>query len=296
MIVRGADRSLRLAALPLLLAMAASGGTGASASGQAKDSPQLEGPAPLLTGTAAEVRRFPAEEAKQGIAADDRYIYVNANSEIGKYEKKSGRRVAVWKGDPAEFIHMNSCAIVARELVCAASNYPSVPMASSVEYFDPRSMRHLRTRSLGVGRGSLTWLDWHQGSWWALFANYDNKGGEPGRDHRYTSLVRFDPQFREQGSWLFPQSVLQRLRPYSSSGGAWGKDGQLYVTGHDRREAYVLTLPKAGSTLKHVFTVALTTDGQAIAWDPLEPRLLWSVDRSGRNAVAASIPPLPRLD
>ena len=294
MIFREARAILGISALPLLMGMATSGGMGASGSAETKDAPQLDAPAPLLAGSASEMRRFPAEEATQGIAADDRYVYVNANSAIGKYDKSSGSRVAYWRGDPAEFIHMNSCAVVARELVCAASNYPSVPMASSVEYFDTRSMRHLRTRTLGIGRGSLTWLDWHQGSWWALFANYDNKGGEPGRDHRYTVLVRFDAKFQEQGSWLFPQPVLQRLRPYSSSGGAWGKDGLLYVTGHDRREAYVMKLPQGGATLKHVATIALPTDGQAIAWDPVEPRLMWSVDRSGRNAVVARIPAVPR--
>ena len=28
---------------------------------------------------------------------------------------------------------------------------------------------------------ALTGLDRHDGSWWACFANYDAKGGEPGR-------------------------------------------------------------------------------------------------------------------
>ena len=38
--------------------------------------------------------------------------------------------------------------------------------------------------------GSLTALDRHDGKWWAVFAHYDGKGGEPGRDHRYTMLAR----------------------------------------------------------------------------------------------------------
>jgi hypothetical protein len=241
--------------------------------------------------SAAEVLRMPAEEAKQGVVADARHVYAVSNSEIGKYDRASRRRVAKWQGDPTLFKHMNSCRLLRREIVCAASNYPEVPMASSVEWFDTKRMAHVRSRSLGPGRGSLTWLDWHDGSWWACFANYDGRGGEAGRDHRLTTLVRYSPEFVEQGAWLFPEAVLDRFAPYSSSGGAWGNDGFLYVTGHDRPEMYVLRLPSAGSRLELVATIALTTDGQAIAWDANE-RLLWSIDRRSREIVASTIPPV----
>jgi hypothetical protein len=241
---------------------------------------------------AVEVLRMPAEEARQGVVADERHVYAIANSQIGKYDRKSFQRVARWEGDPALFRHMNSCRLLRAEIVCAASNYPEVPMASSIEWFDTRRMAHVRSRSLGPGRGSLTWLDWHDGSWWACFANYAGRGGEAGRDHRLTKLVRYSPDFAEQGAWLFPEAVLERFAPYSSSGGAWGPDGILYVTGHDRPEMYALKLPDAGSRLQLVTTIALPTPGQAIAWDP-RGRLLWSIDRAGRAVVASRIPALP---
>jgi hypothetical protein len=241
---------------------------------------------------ATEVRRMPAPEAHQGVVADRAHVYAIANAEIGKYDRRTGKRIARWQGDPALFIHMNSCALNRAEIICAASNYPNVPQASSVEWFDTHSMRHVRSHSFGPGRGSLTWLDWHKGSWWACFANYDAKGGEPGRDHRYTTLVRFDATFRETGAWLFPQDVLDRFAPYSSSGGAWGADDLLYVTGHDRPELYALALPEAGSRLIHKATIAIPTPGQAIAWDGAEPRLLWSIDRRGGEMVASRIPPV----
>ena len=241
---------------------------------------------------ASEVARYPAEEARQGVVADERHFYAISNSTIGKYERDSGRRVAEWNGDPGQFRHMNSCIMLRAEIVCAASNYPEVPMASSVEWFDAAAMKHVRTRSLGPGRGSLTWLDWHDGSWWACFANYDGRGGEPGRDHRLTTLVRYSLDFAEQGAWLFPEAVLERFAPYSSSGGVWGDDGMLYVTGHDRPEAYALRLPAAGSRLEHVATIVLPTAGQAVAWDPA-PRRLWSIDRDRREAVMSEIPRLP---
>lgn len=239
---------------------------------------------------ATEVARFPAEEAKQGVVADERFVYAISNSEIGKYDRRSGERIGGWKGDPALFRHMNSCILHGPEIVCAASNYPAVPMASSIEWFDARKLVHSRTRSLGPGRGSLTWLDWHAGSWWACFANYDGKGGEPGRDHRLTTLVRYSPDFAEQGAWLFPDEVLARFAPYSSSGGVWGEDGLLYVTGHDRAEMYALRIPQAGSTLEHVATVAIPGEGQAISWQRGGKRVLWSIRRQSREAVAATIP------
>ena len=68
-------------------------------------------------------------------------------------------------------------------------------MASSVETFDAETLRHYFTRSLGEGRGSLTWLDLHDGSWWAWLCQLRRQGGEPGRDHRSTTLVRFSPDF-----------------------------------------------------------------------------------------------------
>lgn len=239
---------------------------------------------------ATEVRRVPSEDARQGAVSDGGHLYAINNAAISKLDPSSGRAIARWQGDPALFRHMNSCIALRGQLVCAASNYPDVPMASSIEWFDTRTMRHLASRSLGPGRGSLTWLDWHAGSWWACFAHYDGKGGEPGRDHRLTTLVRFDRAFVEQGAWLFPPDVLERMAPFSSSGGAWGADGRLYVTGHDRPELYVVALPEAGSVLRHVATIAIPTNGQAIAWDPKDKRLLWSIERKGRALVASRVP------
>lgn len=237
-----------------------------------------------------EIERFPAEEARQGVVADQRHVYAISNATIGKYDRSSRKRIAQWQGDPQIFRHMNSCILKGAEIVCAASNYPDVPQTSSIEWFDTVKMRHVRTRSLGPGRGSLTWLDWHDGSWWACFANYDGNGGEPGRDHRLTTLVRYAPDFTEQGAWLFPASVLERFKPYSSSGGIWGADGLLYVTGHDRPELYALKLPEAGSALEHVATIAIPTNGQAIAWERGGNRVMWSIERKDKAVVAVRVP------
>ena len=42
----------------------------------------------------AEIKRFPAPEAKQGVAVDDEFAYVVSDFAIGKYRKSDGVRVA----------------------------------------------------------------------------------------------------------------------------------------------------------------------------------------------------------
>lgn len=250
--------------------------------------------APVTMPAATVVREMIAPEAGQGVAVDARSIYAITNNEIGRYDKKTGRRVTHWKGERALYKHINSCAVVGAELVCAASNYSELPMMSSVEVFDKRTLKPVRTRALPPGPGSLTVLDWHRGNWWAVYANYDGRGGTPGRDHTTGVLVRMDAAFTPQESWLFPASVLDRFKPHHASGAAWGSDGLLYASGHDRPEIYALKLPVAGSTLDHVATIPVSTNGQAIDWDDYDARVLWTINRPTRGVVASRLPVVPR--
>lgn len=245
---------------------------------------------PTTTAPAPVLARWPAEEARQGVAGDARYLYAIGNNVIGKYDKRTGRRVARWEGDKALFPHMNSCVVDGPELVCAASNFPAVPMASSVEFFDRATLAHRRTQVLPPLGGSLTWIERRGGSWWAGVANYDGRGGEPGRDHRFSFILKLDAAFRPVSSWRFPDPVLARFAPSSGSGGSWGGDGLLYVSGHDKPELYALRLPRAGATLELVATIPLATEGQAIGWDRTVPRTLWSIGRSVREMVASRVP------
>ena len=247
---------------------------------------------PIAQLTATELRRWPAPEARQGVAVDARHFYAVVNTRIGKYDKATGKKVGEWVGDRLRITHINSCAVIGKELVCANSNFPQVPMASSVEVFDPATMRHLRSVPLGVAYGSLTWVERHGGQWWAGFANYDEKGGEPGRDHRFTQVVTFDDQWRRTGGYRFPDSVLNRFAPLSNSGGGWGDDGLLYVTGHDAQEIYVLREPGEGPVLEHLATIAAPLDGQAWAWDHTTPRALYGITRRDGEVVVMRVPPV----
>ena len=238
------------------------------------------------------VRRIAAPEAHQGAAADRDAVYAISNADIGKYDRETGRKIAEWHGDKAVFRHINSCTVTGRELMCAASNFPGVPMESQVHWFDTRSMTLLRSRPLGHGYGSLTWVIPHGGQYWACFANYMGHGGEPGRDNSFTTLVRYDRHWRETGRWSFPATVLARMAPKSASGGDWGKDGLLYVSGHTRAELYAFRVPPEGGELKLVATIAMPTGGQAIGWDRRNPRLLWSIGRGTGEVVGSLVPRL----
>lgn len=253
---------------------------------------ELLAAAVLALSPAETLSRLPAPEANQGVAVDPAFIYAVDNSTIAKYDRATGQKVAAWAGDPATFPHLNSCAVMGPELVCASSNYPSLPMQGSVEVFDPAAMTHLRSIAITPQPGSLTWVDRRADGWWACFANYDGRGGQPGRDHRFTTLLRYDDKWKVTGAWTFPDSVLARFKPRSSSGGAWGADGRLYVTGHDLPEVYVLELPRIGSVLKHVATIPVVVEGQAIAFDRGAERVLFGISRAKREVVAMKLPPV----
>lgn len=236
------------------------------------------------------IKRWAAPEARQGVAVDADHFYAITNSRIGKYDKKSGKKLAEWVGDGIAIRHLNSCSVIEAELVCANSNFPQTPMASSVEIFDPASMKHIRSVPLGMGYGSLTWIEKHDGYWYAGFANYDGKGGEPGRDHRFTQVITFDDEWRVTGGYRLPDSVLALFSPMSNSGGSFGSDGLLYLTGHDAQQIYVLQKPLEGPVMEHIATIAAPLDGQAWAWDRSESRTLYGISRKKGEVVIMTVP------
>ena len=238
---------------------------------------------------AVTIRTYAAQEARQGVASDGAYFYAIDNNRIGKYRIATGERVQQWEGDPESFPHINSCTVAEEELVCASSNYPALPQKSSVEFFSLNPVAHLRSVSLAGAPGSLTVMNRHDGHWWAVFANYDKRGSEPGQDHRQTYLVRYDDDFHALAQWTFPADVLARFAPSSCSGASWTTSGLLLASGHDRPEIYALKLPKRGTVLEHVATLPVASHGQAIDMDPKWSDLLWSIDRPTSTVVASRV-------
>jgi hypothetical protein len=255
-------------------------------------------PPPVVQLTAPTLRVYDAAEADQGVAADKGHFYAVGNTIIAKYAIASGQRGGQWEGPRNGLIrHLNSCLADAGRIWCANSNYSQTPMASSIEIFDAATLRHADSRSLGMlDEGSLTWFDRYRGGWIAAFAHYDANGGVPFKDHRFSSVVAFDAEWRRTGGWLFPASVLDRMAPYAASGGAIGPDGFLYLLGHDRPEMYVVARPLMGPTLIHVATIALEAEGQAFSWAQDGSRTVFAIDRKKHLVRTIAIPAVTPAD
>lgn len=237
-----------------------------------------------------ELRRMPAAEAHQAVAADARSLYAIGNHIIGRYDKRSGRRIAGWQCDPGKpLIHLDSGVVRRGILYCAHSNYPGVPMVSSIERWNANTLTHIGSFSFGILGGSATWVDFHRTFAYVTFAHYRGAGDEPDRDPRWTTLVEFDSAWRRRQAWVYPDAVVSRLGRMSVSGGVFAPDGRLFCTGHDNPEMYVLRLPRAGSVLELEAIVPTTIPGQGIALDPVDPGVLYGIDRAKHEIVVARL-------
>jgi hypothetical protein len=236
------------------------------------------------------ISEFEAPEARQGIAVDDKYVYVVGTQEIAKYDKTSQKKVKEWIGEEkGPIIHLDSGVILDGKLYCAHSNYPEVPMTSSIEIWDAESLEHTGSHSFGIRWGSCTWIDRHEGYWYAAFAHYKKWEHLTGKDARWTTVVRFDDEWNELGAWVYPEEIVKRFDRMSNSGGSFGPDGYLYATGHDALEVYVMEFPKMGSTLEVIRIIQLDIFGQGIAWDRTEGNILYGIQKKNRKVVVSKL-------
>lgn len=217
---------------------------------------------------AVELIRYRIQDSirMQAVTVDKKYIFAVGANSIIKYNKSGFEKLAEWKERPGGPIkHLNSGVIIKGKLYCAHSNFPESPMLSSIEVFDVKTLIHIDSHSFGFADGSATWIDKKDGFWWVAFANYGGKHTSEGRDNKWTKLVKFSEDWKEIESWAFPPEILQSFGLYSNSGGLWNRRGELYITGHDLPEIYVMTLPESGSVLKHLRTIKTINEGQGIS-------------------------------
>lgn len=256
-------------------------------------------PAPELTKhglVATELARWPVLEANQAAAVDAKHFYGIGNHAIVKHRRNTGARVAEWFGERGgPIVHFNSAYVDRKELILAHSNFPQLPMASSLEVFSAETLKPVRSTSFGIRLGSLTWATRRQGHWFACFANYNDSGTTPGFDQRWTQVAKYDDRWQMLESWLFPPQVIATWGASACSGGDFGPDGLLYVTGHDAPELYVLRLPRTGVTLEYITTIDIPFEGQGWAWDRSRPdeRTIFGISRRTQEVVSARIPAIP---
>lgn len=232
-----------------------------------------------------ELKRFKAEEARQGVAVDAEFFYAITNEAIGKYRKDNGMKAGEWKDTKDGRIkHLNAGVVLDGRLYCAHSNYPTMPMESSVEVWDTKTMRHLETTDLTHAGGSLTWVDLRDGTWFACFAQYA-KTGDPAN----TRVAQFDLKWQKLAEWKFPAEMVAKFGKNSSSGGSFGPDGSLFITGHDAQELYVLGPPRKGADITWKAAIPISAHGQAFAWDRAEEGVLYSIERKTHEVIVSRI-------
>lgn len=253
---------------------------------------------PVFTGRIMET--FETFDGRQGVAVDRRHFYAVNNFRITQHSREDGTPRVQWDGRSdidGPLVHLDSGVIHDGRLYAAHSNYPHWPMTSSVEIWNAETLEHVDSISFGIASGSLTWVDRHDGYWWGAFGNYDKiQNGQihPYGETRRTQVVQMDDAFEVIRRWTYPPGLLERMRPMSNSGGSWGPDGLLYITGHDHPEIYVVERPSSGSMLEWIATVEVEgLNGQGIAWDrSTDQRVLWGILKQKRHVHRMEIPPV----
>jgi hypothetical protein len=237
-----------------------------------------------------DINKFNMIEARQGVAVDQDHIYVIGSQRIGKYKKTTGEVVAQWEEtENGPIIHLNSGVIIEGKLYCAHSNYPAVPMTSSIEIWDAETLEHIGSHSFGIRWGSCTWVDRFDGYWWAAFAHYEKWKSVTGKGTEWTTVVQLDDQWQPLQAWVFPEAVVERMRPMSNSGGSWGPDGLLYCTGHDHPEIYAFRIPQRGSVLELVETIPINILGQGIAWDRSKAGFIYGIRKKDKQVILSEL-------
>ncbi|KAK4951765.1 hypothetical protein LTR10_009685 [Elasticomyces elasticus] len=247
---------------------------------------------------ATTVRSIKAADAVQGVAVDKDYFYSIDNFSITKHNKTTGESLLQWfggKGGP--IIHLDGGVVIDGIIYCPHSNYPQTPITSSVEMWNATTLEHVGSHPFGIYRGSLTWIDQDaNGTFWGTFANYDRV--QHGQTQPYgltmnTQLVQFGPDWSVTRSWILPDALWGSFSPMSNSGGSFGPDGWLYITGHDDPAVYVLKVPSAGDIVVWVATISVPDiGGQGIAWDRSEGRngSLYGISRASTEVVEMKAP------
>jgi hypothetical protein len=83
--------------------------------------------------------------------------------------------------------------------------------------------------------------------------------------------------------------MVARFGKNSSSGGNFGPDRHLYITGHDAQELYVMDLPVADDVWAWKTAIPISAHGQAFAWDRSEGSVLYSIDRKTHEVIVSRV-------
>lgn len=254
-------------------------------------------PSLLITSTAIradsefkQYQQFAIPEARQGIAVDKDHFYAVDNRAIAKYRKNSGELINIWRDSSGFLSHLNSAAAIDGKLYAAHSNLPHRPSTNTIEIWDTKTMKHIQSKRLkNSGTGYFNWLDFHHGLWWGTMADYSEsctiRKPASGCTNN-TTLLALDRSWNVLRRWTFPEKLREEFGGMSNSGGSWGPDGMLYLSGHDLPKIYQIKIPDADYELEWVGTHYLEIRGQGIAWDRHQKNVLFGIYRATAEDIA----------
>lgn len=236
------------------------------------------------------LRTYKCPESTQGVAVSSNAFYGIGSMVVSKRALRGELLIKKDYADTELIHHFDGGIVVDGLLYCSHSNFPDVPMASSIEIFDPETLQHLQTISLGIDVGSCTWIVPGEDCWYLGFAHYDNTNrstmDEADRNNYWSQIVRFDKNWRRTGGWIIPREVMDLLKPYSISGALY-LNGRFYCTGHDLEKLFVLEFPPYGMQMVLAGTIDIPFKGQGIAID--HEGNLWGIDRDGGTVMCACV-------
>ena len=200
-------------------------------------------------------RIYKAKEATEGVAIDKRYFYAIGHDKVGKYSRKSGKRVIAKK---LPFKHIKGGKIVNDDLVII-NTPPGRPEQNALIWLDVETLEMIDMMTLPHIQGEITWIDWAWEKWWICDAQYKKNVKE-------TTIYCFNPDWVLEGFWKLPKDVVRSIEPKSLSGGAWFGE-MLCVSGYEKPELYVLDLPEKKIHAKLLRLLLVCFDGQGFTFE-----------------------------
>lgn len=228
-----------------------------------------------------EVKRYKAHHAHQAVAVGRECFFAIENTYITKFSMDGDSLMTWHESDKERICHLNSGVVIGNKLYCAHSNYPSYPMASSIEIFNTKTLDHVGSVSFGIDTGSCTWVLPGRNCWYVFFAHYATGSDSPS----LSQLVQFDKKWRKMQAWTVPAALLKEVQP-SSLSGAVLSGNTFYCTGHDAAKCYLLKIPSCGMNLEWIGEVDVPFVGQGIALD--KQGCLWGIIRDEKVIIRSS--------
>ena len=233
-----------------------------------------------------EVTRYKAHYAYQAVAVGKDCFFAIENQHITKFSMQGDSLMTWHEPDKDRIRHLNSGVVIGNRLYCAHSNYPKYPMASSIEIFDVKTLRHIDSISFGIDTGSCTWVLPGKNCWYVFFAHYNREKKERNKDTaKLSQLIKFDKKWHKVRGWTVPQALLDEIDPSSLSGAVLIGD-TFYCTGHDNHKCYKVRIPEMGMNLIWCGEVNVPFFGQGIALDKNGD--LWGIIREDKVVIRSS--------